>query len=81
MPHVPTLDAAIGLHQAGRRAEAEAAYAAILAEEPDHPGALHALGVLRQQQGDSAESAALIERAIARHPADPAFHFNLGLAR
>lgn len=81
MPPAPTLDAAIALHQAGRRAEAEAAYAAILAEQPDHPGALHALGVLRQQQGDSAASAALIERAIARHPGDAAFHFNLGLAR
>jgi Flp pilus assembly protein TadD len=74
------LATALSLHQSGRRAEAAAAYQAILSREPTNPQALHAFGVLRHQLGASEEAVALIARAIALHPGDPAFHFNLGLA-
>ena len=37
---------ALGHHQAGRLAEAEAIYRQVLAQFPDHADALHLLGVL-----------------------------------
>ena len=42
---------AVGHHQAGRRVEAEAIYRQVLAECPDHAGALHLLGVLAGEAG------------------------------
>ena len=75
------LAAALSLHQAGRRAEAAAAYKAILAREPENAAVLHAYGVLLHQAGDSPEALPLLERAVARMPGEATFHFNLGLAR
>jgi len=43
---------ALGHHQAGRLIEAEALYRELLAGQPDHPDALHYLGVLALQGGD-----------------------------
>ena len=37
---------ALGRHQAGRLDEAGALYRELLADQPDHPDALHYLGVL-----------------------------------
>jgi tetratricopeptide (TPR) repeat protein len=71
---------ALSLHQAGRRAEAEAAYRALLNAEPTNAPALHAYGVLRHQLGDSHEAVRLITRAIALAPGNAEFHFNLALA-
>jgi hypothetical protein len=42
---------ALGHHQAGRWAEADALYRQILAAEPDNPDALHLRGVLAHQTG------------------------------
>jgi tetratricopeptide (TPR) repeat protein len=56
-------------HQAGDLAAAERCYLEVLGAEPDHPDALHLLGVIRQQQGDCEASIVLIERAIALRPA------------
>lgn len=47
----PTIEIAIQHHQAGRLAEAEKIYRQILAQQPDHPDALHLLGVLAVQAG------------------------------
>ena len=47
------LDTAIKLHQHGWVEEAEQAYREILAAEPNHAGAMHLLGVIRQQQGEA----------------------------
>ena len=69
------------MHQAGRRAEAEAAYRAVLAVAPAEPQALHGYGVLLDQAGRHGEGAALIARAIALRPGEAVFHFNLGLSR
>lgn len=65
------LRAASALHQAGRLAEAEPLYRAVLDAEPARFDALHLLGVLRQQQGRSAEAAELIAAALAQRPDDP----------
>lgn len=75
-----SIEQAITLHQAGRRAEAAAAYRAVLAREPAHAAALHAYGVLRHQEGASAEGAGLIVRALAAGLPGAEPHFNLGLA-
>lgn len=51
------------MHQAGRLDDAEQVYRAWLARHPDNPDAMHLLGMLRHQRGDSAEALQLIQRA------------------
>jgi tetratricopeptide (TPR) repeat protein len=68
---------AVRRHAAGRRDEAETLYRGVLQEAPDHPHALHLLGVLVHQAGRHAEAADLIRRALAAHGPHPAFHSNL----
>ena len=46
-------------HQAGRLAQADAAYCAVLAGLPGQPDALHLLAVLKLQQGQLIEGDAL----------------------
>ncbi|MBI4985257.1 MAG: tetratricopeptide repeat protein, partial [Rhodocyclales bacterium] len=55
---------AFALHAAGKLAEAEAAYRAVLAAAPQHVEALHCLGVLLHQCGKTAEGMPLILRAL-----------------
>src|SRR4051812_49024322 len=69
---------AIGHHQAGRLAEAEAIYRQILAQSPDHADALHLLGTLAGQTGHTDAAIDLIGRAIAITPTPAVFHSNLG---
>jgi protein O-GlcNAc transferase len=64
----------------GRWTDAEAAFRRVLALAPEHPDALHLLGVTLHFQRKSEEGIALIERAIARVPGNPAYHNNLGNA-
>ncbi|MDR3509905.1 MAG: tetratricopeptide repeat protein [Caulobacteraceae bacterium] len=78
-PSNETLNQALARHRAGALDEAEALYWRVLESEPDHPDALHLLGVARQQRQDFAASAALISRALAQRP-DPAFATNLASA-
>lgn len=69
---------AMQLHGAGRLDEARAGYEQVLADDPEHPDALHLLGVLQAQQGRQAEAHALISRAVAVRPAEAMFRNNLG---
>jgi tetratricopeptide (TPR) repeat protein/SAM-dependent methyltransferase len=71
--------AALGHHRAGQLGEAERLYREVLAREPRHAPALHFLGVLSHQQGQSATAVDLIERAIAADGGIPDFHYNLGV--
>jgi tetratricopeptide (TPR) repeat protein len=71
------LAAAVQLHQAGRLAEAEARYRAILQQTPDNPHALHLLGLIAYQQRRHPEAEGLIARALAIHGSHPIFHSNL----
>jgi tetratricopeptide (TPR) repeat protein/SAM-dependent methyltransferase len=66
-------------HKSGQLAEAERLYWDVLAVEPRHAHALHFLGVLRHQAGDSGAAVELIGQAIAVNSAIPDFHFNLGV--
>jgi len=70
-----------GIHaqRAGNLDAAEAVYRGILASEPEHPDALHLLGVILHQRKRSAEGAVFILRAISAAPNCADFHANLGI--
>jgi predicted O-linked N-acetylglucosamine transferase (SPINDLY family) len=72
------LQQAIAHHEAGRLPEAEALYRQILEASPDHPIALHHIGLLAFQVGQSALALQLIDRAIHINPAYAEAHNNRG---
>ena len=74
------MELALQLHREGRLAEAEAAYRAVLANDPDNVDALHFLGVLAFQRNDYRKAEELIGRSLARNPANAAARNNLGNA-
>ncbi|CAB3781155.1 tetratricopeptide repeat protein [Paraburkholderia fynbosensis] len=76
----PVFDRAFAAHRDGRLDDAERGYRATLDGNPTHVDALHLLGVLRHQQGQHAEAAALVRRAVNLRPEDAALQLNLGNA-
>jgi predicted O-linked N-acetylglucosamine transferase (SPINDLY family) len=74
------IDAAIADHQAGRHAQAEQSYRKILAQSPNHPEAMHFLGILLNQTGKRSEGTELLRRSVKLLPHHAPFHFNLGKA-
>jgi tetratricopeptide (TPR) repeat protein len=76
----PVFDRAFAAHRDGRLDDAEEGYRATLEGDPVHVDALHLLGVLRHQQGQHAEAAALVRRAADLRPQDAALQLNLGNA-
>jgi Flp pilus assembly protein TadD len=79
-PIPKTLNMALEHHRAGRVREAEILYRQILQSQPDHPNALHLLGLIAHQAGRHADALKLIGRAIALKPAAPEFHNDIGEA-
>ncbi len=71
---------AVRLHQAGELAAATRLYESILDRDRTHADALHLLGVLRHQQGQSRLAAELIGSAIALRPGAAIFRATLGEA-
>jgi predicted TPR repeat methyltransferase len=71
---------AVGYHDAGRLADAEGLFRAILKEQPDHFGCLHRLGLLTLQVGRLAEASDFLSAAARLQPGSAAVHHNLGLA-
>lgn len=71
---------AVRLHNSGMRYEAEMLYRHVLAIKPNHFDALHLLGVLRQQQGDSAEALRLLDAALQIVPHSADARSNRGVA-
>jgi predicted TPR repeat methyltransferase len=69
---------AIRSHRNGQAAAALELYSRILAVHPDHPDALHYLGVLCHQLGKSADAVTLIRKAIAIDPQYADAYNNLG---
>ena len=69
---------ATGHHRQGRRALAMQIYERVLAVDPEHPDALHFLGIAHHQGGDAATALAFIDRSIAALPDAPDPHFNRG---
>lgn len=72
------LEAAIGIHRAGRVDEAESTYRRVLAEQPDNPEALHMLGVVHLQRQQLTDALKLFNEAIAHNGDDARYHNNLG---
>ncbi len=72
------LTAAKALHQSQQLDEAEAIYRIILEQHPSLPEALHYLGILMHQKGDSQAGIALIEKALNISPDYADAYNNLG---
>ena len=84
-PHKPTRDelsrqieAAFDRHKRGELGFAAAVYRQVLAQDPDQPAALHYLGLIAQQTGNSQQALRLLERSIEIDPTDPRTHNHLG---
>jgi protein O-GlcNAc transferase len=69
---------ALGLHRQGRLSEAEALYASVLVEQPEHFEASHLLGMLKMQQGHPAQALALVDAAVKVRPHAPEALTTLG---
>lgn len=67
-------------HRSGRLVQAERGYRAALEQNPDDAEALHWLGVLLCQAGQSHDAIPLLESAASARPDDSAFHHNLAQA-
>ncbi|MGB1548324.1 MAG: tetratricopeptide repeat protein, partial [Alphaproteobacteria bacterium] len=71
------LDDGLRLHQRGEFERAEAIYRNVLRQQPDHPEALHLLGVLLHQKGAGEEAVGYIERSLAKDPRSAEATYNL----
>lgn len=69
---------AIQHHHAGRLRRAEAIYQQVLQIQPNHPDALHLLGLIHHQIGQHDQAYTLISKAISVNPTVANFHNNLG---
>lgn len=72
-----TFAAAFELHRAGRLAEAEAAYRALLSTSPDDAQLLMHLGLVVAEMGRLEEGKLLLEQAALRDPSQPLAHYHL----
>ncbi|MDD5471719.1 MAG: sulfotransferase [Sideroxydans sp.] len=71
------MNLATQLQVAGRLQEAENLLGKILQQQPNHPFALHLLGVIAHQVGNQPVAAELIRKSIASKPDVALFHANL----
>ena len=76
-PFLPALREALAQQKRAEWAAAEAGYREILALSPDHPMALHLLGVVLSQTGRAADGADCLRRSVALNPRDAMAHHNL----
>ncbi len=74
------IEDALQHHSAGRLSKAEAIYQQILQTDPEHPDALHLLGVIANQVGRNDIAVDLITKAITIKPNLVEAHNNLGNA-
>jgi len=65
-------------HQAGNLEAAKVCYEEILGAYPDHYDALHLLGMIRQQTGQSNAALQLFERALMINNQNPVLQNNYG---
>jgi predicted TPR repeat methyltransferase len=71
------LQSGIRAHQAGRLAEAETIYKAILVRDPEHADAMHLLGLAYHGAGQSDRAYDWILQALVRQPEAAIYHSNL----
>ncbi|MBT3553871.1 MAG: tetratricopeptide repeat protein [Rhodospirillaceae bacterium] len=67
------------LHHAGRFRDAQAVYAEIIEEEPEHADALNLLGTVLAQQGRPKQAVGFMRRATQAGPEVPNYFCNLGV--
>ncbi|MDP1682140.1 MAG: tetratricopeptide repeat protein [Burkholderiales bacterium] len=75
-----TLARAVEHHRAGELAQAEQYYREVLQREPQHPDALHLLGLIAHQRGQHQEAIDLINQALKKNNRDIHFYIHLGQA-
>lgn len=73
-------DTAVALHRQNRLDDAERAYLAVHKLYPDHPGALHGLGLIGIRNGRFDAAAEHLSKASKLAPSNPAIHCDLGQA-
>jgi protein O-GlcNAc transferase len=73
------LQVAIAHHNAGRLQQAEGIYQQILQLSPQHPDALHLLGLIAYASGKHQTAIELISQALQVRPNMPHAHYNLGV--
>jgi tetratricopeptide (TPR) repeat protein len=69
---------ALERHKRGEIQAAYEVYAQVLAEHPNHPTALHYLGLVAQQTGQPRVALDLLQKSIQLDPTDPRAHNHLG---
>lgn len=69
---------AVNLHKSGKLNEAERRYRAVLRQQPDNPDALHFLGLLLHQRGETAAGTDSVRRATMAAPGYADAFNNLG---
>ncbi len=74
-----TMETALKYHQAGQLTEAQQLLEKILQRNPNHPQALHSLGLIAHQRGQNDLARELIKKAIAEDEHCTKFHYNLGI--
>jgi FkbM family methyltransferase len=72
------LQEALQCHRTGALDRAELLYQTVIEKQPNHPDALHLLGIIEHQKGDYALAETLIRKAIVRDKKAPIFYLNLG---
>lgn len=77
-PYLQQLQAALAAHQNNDFATAEQGYRAVLLQHPNHPEALHGLGLLAYQHGYFEDAIQLLSQAIAGNPTALHYRINLG---
>lgn len=77
---VERLHTAIAALRLGDTAKPEAIFTDILASWPQNPDALHGLGLIHLQRGETTEAIDLLERAVATGRVPGQFHVNLAVA-
>ena len=75
-----SLEIAVQHHSAGRLSEAENLYQKILKSDPNHPTALHLLGLIAHQVGKNGVAVDLMTKALSIKPDYVEAHGNLGNA-
>jgi tetratricopeptide (TPR) repeat protein len=75
-----TMGIALDHHRAGRLLEAETICRQVMQVDPDHPDALHMLGVIAHQARMNELAVELIGKAVRHRPSNPDFLHNLGSA-
>ncbi len=72
------LQRAVGHHRNSEWEEAERGYHRVLQNEPAHPDALHLLGLVNQQKGQTVRAEDLVRKAISLDGRAPIFYLSLG---